>query len=90
MKAMLDEITQLKRRLRQLESSRQKWKCRSAAKQQHIRYLRVQARDLERSRDHWRQRAAQVRLPPASTPPLPPPALLALPVLPGGPLPGEI
>ena len=55
---MSDEVAKLRRRVRQLERSRQGWKGRCADKQSHIRYLRVKARDLAKSRDRWRSLAA--------------------------------
>jgi hypothetical protein len=74
---MADEVAKLRRRVRQLERARQRWKIRVADKQQEVRYLRVKARDLTRSRDAWKQRAS------AAGPPTPrpdePPVLLPLP-----------
>src|SRR3954447_8736778 len=44
------------RRARKLRASRDRWKRRSAEKQQQIRQLRVANRDLSRSRDQWKAR----------------------------------
>jgi predicted nucleic acid-binding Zn-ribbon protein len=44
------------RTARKLRSSRDRWKQRSAEKQQQIRQLRVTVRDLSASREHWKQR----------------------------------
>jgi predicted nucleic acid-binding Zn-ribbon protein len=44
------------RKARKLRASRDRWKQRSAEKQQQIRQLRVTVRDLSISREHWKQR----------------------------------
>ncbi len=44
------------RKARKLRASRDRWKLRSAEKQQQIRQLRVTNRDLSRSRDQWKAR----------------------------------
>jgi predicted nucleic acid-binding Zn-ribbon protein len=44
------------RKARKLRASRDRWKQRSAEKQQQIRQLRVTNRDLSISREHWKQR----------------------------------
>jgi hypothetical protein len=51
---MIEPISKLKRRIRQLEGARACWKSRCARKQDQIRYLRVKARDLALSRDRWK------------------------------------
>jgi hypothetical protein len=80
---MTDPITKLKRRVRQLERARDGWRSRCAAKQDHIRYLRVKARDLALSRERWRSRAHGHSAP--QTPDAPPPVLLPLPAPREGP-----
>ena len=54
----------LKRRRRQLDSSRSGWTRRVSQKQASIRALRVRVRDLEASRQLWKRRAlaAEARL----------------------------
>jgi|ERR1700683_786494 len=44
------------RKMRKLQASRDRWKQRSADKQQEIRQLRVTVRDLSNSREHWKGR----------------------------------
>ena len=44
------------RTARKLRASRDRWKHRSAEKQQQIRQLRVTNRDLSLSRDQWKAR----------------------------------
>ena len=44
------------RKARKLRASRDRWKQRSAEKQQQIRQLRVTNRDLSLSRDQWKAR----------------------------------
>jgi predicted nucleic acid-binding Zn-ribbon protein len=44
------------RKARKLRASRDRWKRRSAEKQQQIRQLRVTNRDLSLSRDQWKAR----------------------------------
>ena len=82
---MSDDVTKLKRRVRQLERARQKWKGRCADKQAHIRYLRVKGRDLANSRERWRTLAE--RAPGAGA--APSPDLLPLPQPQEGTPPGE-
>ena len=48
------------RKARKLQASRDRWKHRSAEKQQQIRQLRVTNRDLSRSRDQWKARAKEL------------------------------
>ena len=48
------------RKARKLRASRDRWKLRSAEKQQQIRQLRVTNRDLSRSRDQWKARAKEL------------------------------
>jgi hypothetical protein len=42
------------RKTRKLQASRDRWKHRSAAKQEEIRQLRVTVRDLFNSREYWK------------------------------------
>ena len=83
---MSDEVAKLKRRVRQLERARQKWKGRCADKQDHIRYLRVKARDLAKSRERWRTLAERA---PDADAAAPSPDLLPLPQPREGTPPGE-
>jgi membrane protein involved in colicin uptake len=48
------------RKTRKLRASRDRWKLRSAEKQQQIRQLRVTNRDLSRSRDQWKARVKEL------------------------------
>jgi chromosome segregation ATPase len=48
------------RKARKLRVSRDRWKQRSAEKQQQIRQLRVTNRDLSRSRDQWKARVKEL------------------------------
>ena len=48
------------RKARKLRASRDRWKQRSAEKQQQIRQLRVTNRDLSRSRDQWKARVKEL------------------------------
>ena len=73
---MSDEVAKLRRRVRQLERSRDSCKGRCAAKQHHIRYLRVKARDLANSRQRCKSLAC-APTPPTAPPPTP--VLLPLP-----------
>ena len=58
------------RKARKLRASRNRWKLRSAEKQQQIRQLRVTNRDLSLSRDRWKARVKdleeQLRVLPAA------------------------
>ena len=74
---MADELAKLKRRIRQLESSRDAWKARAVAKQGLVRCLLVKARDLALSRDRWKGEVCPQ--PPAGAAPDEPPRLLRLP-----------
>jgi predicted nucleic acid-binding Zn-ribbon protein len=47
------------RKARKLRASRDRWKQRSAEKQQQIRKLRVTNRDLSTSRDLWKARVKE-------------------------------
>jgi hypothetical protein len=47
------------RKARKLRASRDRWKLRSAEKQQQIRQLRVTNRDLSLSRDQWKARVKE-------------------------------
>jgi predicted nucleic acid-binding Zn-ribbon protein len=47
------------RKARKLRASRDRWKRRSAEKQEQIRQLRVTNRDLSTSRDRWKARAKE-------------------------------
>jgi predicted RNase H-like nuclease (RuvC/YqgF family) len=46
--------------MRKLRASRDRWKQRSAEKQQEIRQLRVAVRDLSNSREHWKTRVKEL------------------------------
>lgn len=48
------------RKARKLRVSRDRWKQRSAEKQQQIRQLRVTNRDLSLSRDQWKARVKEL------------------------------
>ena len=48
------------RKARKLRASRDRWKQRSAEKQQQIRQLRVANRDLATSRDRWKARVKEL------------------------------
>lgn len=72
---MADELAKLKRRIRQLEHSREAWKARAVVKQGQVRRLLVKTRDLARSRDRWKGEAR----PPGEAAPDEPPCLLPLP-----------
>jgi predicted nucleic acid-binding Zn-ribbon protein len=48
------------RQARKLRASRDRWKQRSAEKQQQIRHLRVTVRDLSASREHWKARVKEL------------------------------
>ena len=48
------------RKARKLRASRDRWKQRSAEKQQQIRQLRVTNRDLSLSRDQWKARVKEL------------------------------
>jgi predicted nucleic acid-binding Zn-ribbon protein len=48
------------RQARKLRASRDRWKQRSAEKQQEIRQLRVTNRDLFTSRDRWKARVKEL------------------------------
>jgi predicted nucleic acid-binding Zn-ribbon protein len=48
------------RKARKLRASRDRWKQRSAEKQQQIRQLRVSNRDLSTSRDQWKARVKEL------------------------------
>jgi hypothetical protein len=50
------------RKARKLRASRDRWKQRSAEKQQQIRQLRVTNRDLSRSRDQWKARVKDLEV----------------------------
>jgi hypothetical protein len=84
---MTDQIAKLKRRVRQLERARDGWRRRCAAKQDHIRYLRVKARDLANSRERWRSLALGPKAP--DVPDASKPVLLPLPAPTEGPPGGE-
>ena len=55
--AVMSDEGDAARKARKLRASRDRWKRRSAEKQQQIRQLRVTNRDLSRSRDQWKARA---------------------------------
>lgn len=48
------------RKARKLRASRDRWKQRSAEKQQQVRQLRVTVRDLSVSRAHWKARVKEL------------------------------
>jgi hypothetical protein len=48
------------RKARKLLASRDRWKQRSAEKQQQIRQLRVTVRDLSTSREQWKARVEEL------------------------------
>jgi predicted nucleic acid-binding Zn-ribbon protein len=56
---MIDE-GKATRKVRKLRASRDRWKQRSAEKQQEIRQLRVTVRDLSSSREHWKSRVKEL------------------------------
>lgn len=70
----MDDVARLKRQLRRLQSARQRWKHRAAAKQAEIRRLRVNVRDLANSRELWKQRCQPKA--PSTTDAAPAPVLL--------------
>ena len=84
---MEDDIAKLKRRIHQLELSRDKWKARASAKQARIRSLLVKSRDLALSRERWKDEAC--REGPDGMPQDNPPRLLALPAAADWPCRGE-
>ena len=49
------------RKARKLRASRDRWKQRSAEKQQQIRQLRVTVRDLSTSREQWKARFEELQ-----------------------------
>ena len=59
------------RKARKLRASRDRWKQRSAEKQQRIRQSRVANRDLSRSRDQWKARAKEWEEQPRALPAAP-------------------
>lgn len=74
------------RQLRRLQQGRAQWKARAAAKQRHIRQLRVTLRDVTASRDLWKQRWRDLQ---NHTPAPATPVLLPGPASPPARLPGS-
>jgi len=74
------------RQLRRLQQGRAQWKARAAAKQRHIRQLRVALRDVTASRDLWKQRCHDLK---KHTPAPAAPVRRAGPASPPAPLPGS-
>ena len=74
------DVEKLKRRIRQLELARDRWKARATFKQQRLRSLAVKARDLALSRDRWKDQALLAGSADAPAPSQDdPPRLLAMP-----------
>src|SRR5438270_379681 len=69
--AVMSDDGDAARKARKLRASRDRWKQRSAEKQQQIRQLRVANRDLSRSRDQWKARAKEWEEQPRALPAAP-------------------
>jgi TolA-binding protein len=58
--AVMSDNGDAARKTRKLRASRDRWKQRSAEKQQQIRQLRVTVRDLSTSREQWKGRVEEL------------------------------